>query len=292
MFNATEILIDAFGVELRKGYRSMYGGLKSSYEEIICWVSSMSLESIANSDGLYHDVEHTILVTLVGQEILRGRHVREGGVTPEDWLLSVVSLLCHDIGFVRGVCRMDRPDLNLFATGVGDEMIELPRGSSDASLSAYHVNRGKVFIRERFAHHKLIDPEIICQNIELTRFPVPLDSDAQDTKSYPGLIRAADLIGQLSDPRYLYKIAALYYEFEEIGANKLLGYKNPGDLRKYYPQFYWKCTYKYIKDALRYLSISQYGKQVISNLYSHVFIMEHSMVDYTQFSVEAPPPNP
>lgn len=290
MFNATEILIDAFGVELRRGYRSMYGGLKSSYEEIICWVSSMSLESIANSDALYHDVEHTILVTLVGQEILRGRHVREGGVTPEDWLLSVISLLCHDIGFVRGVCRLDRPDLNLFATGIGDEMIELPRGSSDAILSTYHVNRGKAFIKERFASHKLIDPEVICQNIELTRFPVPLDSDSQDTKSYPGLIRAADLIGQLSDPRYLHKIAALFYEFEEIGANATLGYKNPGDLRKLYPHFYWTCTYKYIKDALRYLSVSQFGKQIISNLYSHVFIMEHNMVDFTQFSIEHPPP--
>jgi hypothetical protein len=30
----------------------------------------MALENIANSDPLYHNVEDTILVTLVGQEIL------------------------------------------------------------------------------------------------------------------------------------------------------------------------------------------------------------------------------
>lgn len=30
----------------------------------------MALENIANSDAFYHNVEHTILVTLVGQEIL------------------------------------------------------------------------------------------------------------------------------------------------------------------------------------------------------------------------------
>ena len=47
MFNPAEILIDAFGEQLRAGYRRMYGGLKSDYEDIICWASSMSLENIA-----------------------------------------------------------------------------------------------------------------------------------------------------------------------------------------------------------------------------------------------------
>ncbi|HBB33823.1 MAG TPA: metal-dependent phosphohydrolase, partial [Cyanobacteria bacterium UBA9273] len=56
------------------------------------------------SDALYHNVEHTILVTLVGQEILRGKHIRDGGVSCEDWLHFIISLLCHDIGYVKGVC--------------------------------------------------------------------------------------------------------------------------------------------------------------------------------------------
>ena len=42
----------------------------------------MALESIANSDALYHDVEHTIMVTLVGQEMLKGKHLREGRSDP------------------------------------------------------------------------------------------------------------------------------------------------------------------------------------------------------------------
>jgi hypothetical protein len=49
---------------------------------------------------------------------------------------------------------------------------------------------------------------VIKRNIELTRFPVPADEDHQDTTNFPGLIRAADLIGQMSDPRYLQKISA------------------------------------------------------------------------------------
>lgn len=273
MFNATEILTSAFVQQLKAGYRRTYGNLKADYADIIAWAGGMALENIANSDALYHDIEHTILVTLVGQEILRGKHIREGGVAPEDWLHCIISLVCHDIGYVRGVCRDDRA--NLCATGIADTMIELPSGATDASLTPYHVDRGKLFIDERFGGHRLLATELIKRNIELTRFPVPTAEDHQDTSNYPGLVRAADLIGQLSDPRYLKKIAALFYEFEETGVNKALGYKTPGDLRQSYSQFYWKGVYPYIQDALRYLSVTQQGQQITASLYSNVFVVEH-----------------
>lgn len=273
MFNATEILIDTFVDNLRDGYRRTYGGYKPDYEDIIAWAGGMALENIANSDALYHNVEHTILVALVGQELLRGKHIREGGVSCEDWLHFIISLVCHDIGYVKGVCRSDKD--GMYSTGQNGTMISLPPGSSDAGLTPYHVDRAKLFIDERFGGHKLIDAEVIKRNIELTRFPVPTKEDHQDTVNYPGLVRAADLIGQLSDPRYLKKISALFYEFEETGTNKYLNYRHPGDLRKNYPKFYWNGVYPYVKEALNYLSLTQHGKQIIANLYSNVFVVEH-----------------
>ncbi|HAX77640.1 MAG TPA: metal-dependent phosphohydrolase [Cyanobacteria bacterium UBA11372] len=279
MFNPTEILINTFVQNLRDGYHRTYGGWKTDYEDIIGWAGSMALENIANSDALYHNVEHTILVTLVGQEILRGKHIREGGISCEDWLHCIISLLCHDIGYVKGVCRADRDQERLYATGKDGGMVALPPGASDASLTPYHVDRAKLFIEERFGGHKLIDAEVIKRNIELTRFPVPVAEDHQDTVNYSGLVRAADLIGQLSDPRYLKKITSLYYEFEETGVNKALGYSHPGDLRKNYSKFYWHGVYPYIKDALRYLTLTQQGKQIIANLYSNVFVVEHEKVE-------------
>ena len=273
MFNPTELLISNFVQQLKAGYRRTYGGWKHDYEDILGWAGNMALENIANSDALYHNVEHTILVTLVGQEIMRGRHIREGGVSCEDWLHYIISLLCHDIGYVRGVCRQDRD--GLYATGKDGAMVSLPPGASDAGMTPYHVDRGKLFIEERFGAHKLIDAEVIKRNIELTRFPVPKDSDHQSTINYPGMVRAADLIGQLSDPRYLQKISALFYEFEETGANKALGYRHPGDLRQNYPKFYWHGVYPYIKEAVHYLGLTQEGKQIIANLYANVFRVEH-----------------
>ena len=277
MFNATELLIDDFVHKLRDGYRRTYGGWKSDYEDIIGWVGSMALENIANSDALYHNVEHTILVTLVGQDILRGKHIREGGVSCDDWLHFIISLVCHDIGYVKGVCRKDQG--GKYSTGKGDEMVELPPGASDAGLTPYHVDRAKLFIDERFGGHALINADVVKFNIELTRFPVPDASDHQDTIHFPGLVRASDLIGQLSDPRYLKKIGALYYEFVETGVSEHLGYKHPGDLRDNYPRFYWHGVYPYVKDALKYLELTQQGQQIIANLYSNVFVVEHERAE-------------
>ncbi|HEY9902153.1 MAG TPA: Npun_R2479 family HD domain-containing metalloprotein [Candidatus Sericytochromatia bacterium] len=275
MFNPTKLLIEASVPEVQAGYYSAYGGLRSDYAEIIGWVGNMALENIANSNALYHNVEHTVFVTLVGQEILRGKHIRDGGVSCEDWLQFIISLVCHDIGYVKGVCRQDQVAFRIYATGKDGMTVTLPLGSTDASLTPYHVDRGKLFVEERFGGHKLIDAETIKDNIELTRFPVPLDSDHQDTSHYPGLVRAADLIGQLSDPRYLQKIPALFYEFEETGVNQQLGYRHPEDLRLNYPKFYWNSVYPYIGNALEYLKLTQEGKQIVANLYSHVFEVEH-----------------
>lgn len=275
MFSPTSLTIDHFLGQLRTGYHRTYGRFKSDYGDIIAWAGSMALENIANSDALYHNVEHTIFVTLVGQEVLRGKHIREGGVSAEDWLHFMISLLCHDIGYVKGVCRQDRPEEKLYATGNNGTMVSLPFGATDAGLTPYHVDRAKLFIDDRFGGHKLIDAEIIKQNIELTRFPVPNDEDHADTVQYPGLVRGADLIGQLSDPRYLQKIPALFYEFEETGVNKTLNYRNPGDLRANYPSFFWNVVSPYIQPALRHLELTQEGKQVIANLYANVFRVEH-----------------
>ena len=80
MFNPTELLINAFVERLQQAYWRTYGNLEPAYAGIIGWAGGMALENIANSDALYHNVEHTIMVTLVGQEILKGKHLRQGGV--------------------------------------------------------------------------------------------------------------------------------------------------------------------------------------------------------------------
>ena len=275
MFNPTQVVIEAFVRELRTMYVHTYSVLEPTYPDVIAFIGRAAMENIANSDAPYHNAEHTMMVTLVGQEILRGKHIREGGVSPRDWLNFIISLLCHDIGYVRGICLADRPG-HYVSNDKGD-LVEVHDGATDASMTPYHVTRSKVFVRERLGSARLahFDTLVIQRNIEHTRFPVPDQETHADTADYPGLVRAADLIGQLADVNYVRKIPALFAEFNETGANQKLGYRTPADLRAKYPEFFWTSVRPYIGDAMRYLSVTQEGKLWISNLYSHVFSQEH-----------------
>lgn len=273
MLSTVEVTIEAFVQELRDGYRRTWGDVEPEIPSIIAWAASTALEVISRSDALYHDVEHTIHVTLVGQELLRGQHIKRGGVSPSDWLQVLVSLLCHDIGYVRGICRRDAG--LVCATGRGEETVALPEGCTDAVLTPWHVDRGKLFVEERFGRAPRIDVEAVKRNILGTRFPVPGAEERRELEGYPRLVRAADLIGQLSDPHYLRKIPALFYEFEETGVNRLLGFRHPGDLRRNYPRFYWSSVHPHVADMLELLCLTQRGLQVRANLFSNVFTVEH-----------------
>jgi len=270
-FNPTQVVIDGFLIEVRSQYTKMFGTMKLDFAQVAEWAGGMALEIIANTDALYHNLEHTIFVTQVGMEILRGKHISVGGVTPEDWLHFVIALLCHDIGYVKGVCVGDDVLKNEFMTGISEpRVVSLARGATDAGLTRYHVDRGKLFVKQRFGGHAVINADIIAHNIELTRFPVPKDEDHKDTTGYPGLLRAADLMGQMSDPRYPTKTPALFAEFKETGEADHLGYKSPQDLKDGYPAFFWKVVLPYIKPAMKHLKVTQLGKQYLNNLLAGV----------------------
>ena len=275
MLNLPKIKAEYFKEKIKEAYHRNYSDMEKGLLNIIVWTANMALENIANSDALYHDMEHTIMVTLAGQSILEGKHISEGGVTPKDWTHFMIALLCHDIGYVKGVCSRD--DGYTLDTGLGEDTIDLPEGSTDAILAPYHIDRSKRFVNERFGKkllsesEGLLDVERIVGYIEMTRFPVPDDDVHKDTKDLAGLVRAADFIGQLADPNRRQKCTALFYEFEEVGLNSKLGYKTPGDLRGCNAKFYWKSVNPYIQEALKYLKVTQTGKQWISNLQANVF---------------------
>ena len=196
----------------------------------------LALERIAGTDALYHDALHTLFVADVGQAILRGRAMTEA-VSPDDWLHFTAATLLHDIGYLRGICPGDSPRALCHRCGRGHGAGT--RGATDAFLAPWHVERGKIFVRHRCAGLPFLDVERVCRAIELTRFPVPEDGDYAETDSEPGLVRAADLIGQLADPAYPRKQVALCYEFCEIGVTERLGCKDPADLADEYPRFFW-----------------------------------------------------
>jgi hypothetical protein len=272
MLNPARLIADALGEELTRTYHDMFGEQHPRYASVARTAAKLVIERIANSDALYHDAHHTAMVTLVGQAIFKGRILVEA-VRDDDWLHYTVALLCHDIGYLRGICPGDSEDV--FVINEQGDTARAPRGASDAFLTPHHIERAKMFVRHRCAEIDELDGDRIARAIELTRFPVPVDNDHAETDTEAGLVRAADLIGQLADPFYPCKLNALYHEFSETGVAQQLGYHSPADLAEHYPKFFWDRIEPYIGDALQHLARTVEGKQWIANLYAHVFVEEH-----------------
>ena len=268
MFNPKRTVIDAFVAHCVERYREAFPNVDPGHEELLDQAARAALETLLNCDCPYHDMEHTLLVTDVGQTILQGRLLSQGDVTPKEWLHAVLAMLFHDIGYLRGLLRDDADD-SYIADESGNR-VNPPAGSTDAFMMPYHVTRGCIFVHERFSGDDIVDVTKIASFIEMTRFPVPSDQQYQRGDTFAGLVRAADLIGQMGDPLYPQKLARLYTEFVETGEDRRLGYANPAELRSDYPKFFYEQVYPHITEGLRFLRKTQEGQQWIANLFHHV----------------------
>ena len=280
MFNPSRVVINAFVETTIKRYQQAFPKCRPG----LCQFTRTKLdiwrfEALANTDCPYHDLNHTILVTDVGQSILWGRLMSQGDVTPHDWVHASIAMLYHDIGFIRGLLNGDKD--SAYITDNTNTVLVPPPGATDAYLGPYHVTRGALYVRERFCQRS---PDrcrytgFIYRDDPFSPFlKTPLISVWGD---FAGLVRAADLIGQLADPQYIQKLSKLYAEFEETREAEQFGYSDPGALRAGYPSFFFNYVRPYISEGLRYLRKTQTGQQWIANLFSHVYIEQQCEPTY------------
>lgn len=259
------------GKFLARDFRDIFGRAHDDHAERLGALARSTIECLGRSDALYHNFEHTLLVTMVGRDILQGLTLSRR-IEPADYSHLIVACLLHDIGYMRGVLRGDTG--TEFVVDSSGGRVTLARGASDAALTPYHVDRSKLFALERLGNSPLIDADRVARAIELTRFPCQVDHGADDSLE-PRLVQAADLIGQLGDPMYSRKANALYCEFEEVGMNRQLGYSSPADLIDKYPGFYWNSVSKHLDEGIKYLNLTVSGRQWIANLHHHVHCAEH-----------------
>jgi hypothetical protein len=271
MITLSSLAADAVGPLLAEDFRRTFGSSESRLAQGLETAARLAMEWIGQSDALYHNLEHTMLVTLVGRDIIRGRYLL-ARTTPIDWVHYLIACLSHDIGYVRGLLKADcAPD---FVAGIDGRKVRLPRGASDASLMPYHVDRGKLFVLERLGDSEFLDARRLARAIEFTRFPAPEIEPVGGYSEEANLVRAADFIGQLGDPAYLRKVNALFAEFQETGVAADLGYRSPADVTEQYPNFFWRSVFPKVGLALRYLSVTVEGRTWIAYLYQNVFAAE------------------
>jgi len=138
MMTLPELAADALEEFLGSYMRRRFGSSQTHLVEVVPAAARVVLECIANSDALYHNVEHTLLVTLAGHDLFRGRALH-CQMTADDYAHIIIACLAHDIGYVRGLFKDD--DADGFVIDSKGTKVTLPRGSSDAGLMPHHVDR-------------------------------------------------------------------------------------------------------------------------------------------------------
>ena len=91
---------------LAKDFRRIFGSTHDETAERLGSLARSTLECIGRSDALYHNMEHTLLVTLAGRDILQGLSLSHR-IEPSDYTHLICACLLHDIGYVRGVLSGD-----------------------------------------------------------------------------------------------------------------------------------------------------------------------------------------
>jgi len=104
MITVPGLAAEALGSSLAAHMKRRFGSTNASLIELIQSVASLALDCIGNSDALYHNVEHTMLVTLVGYDIMKGRSLLVS-TSASDYAHFLIACLFHEIGYVRGVLK-------------------------------------------------------------------------------------------------------------------------------------------------------------------------------------------
>ena len=125
MITVPEMAAEALGSYLAEHMTRRFGSTDAGLTELIPSAARLALECIGNSDALYHNVEHTMLVTLAGYEIMKGRALFMP-TNASDFAHIIIACLFHDIGYVRGILQGDGAD-GYVINARGDKT-RLPRG--------------------------------------------------------------------------------------------------------------------------------------------------------------------
>jgi len=153
-------------------------------------------------DTPYHDLQHTMDVTLAMARLIWGYENEHNEIGPLGALLGLITALFHDAGYVR--------------SWYDDQH------HNGAELTRVHVSRSAIFLDKYLPTVGLTHGSSICrQMVHFTGYEVSISEIVlEDSKlrSLGKLIGTADLLAQMADRCYLEKCRdRLYPEFVAAG---------------------------------------------------------------------------
>jgi hypothetical protein len=177
----------------------------------------------------YHDLTHTLAVTLAVTRLLHGAVESGQNLSVRDWNIGVISALMHDTGYIQ---RDDD------TTGTG------------AKYTLTHIGRSIAFIHDYYRDHPTFKKNLNTFQTILECTGVytcigDIHFESTNTALLGRILGTGDLLGQMSDPRYLEKLPDLYNEFVEGG---ITAFASPLDLLQKTLPFYTATVTRFEED--------------------------------------------
>ncbi|HEX7027110.1 MAG TPA: HD domain-containing protein [Gammaproteobacteria bacterium] len=180
-------------------------------------------------DTLYHDLQHSLDITLTTARLLKGYQKIHGTLSEKEMLLGIITALYHDVGYIR------RSDDHTAKNG--------------AEYTLTHVSRGAEFMQSHLPLIGLADTaeraKIIVHLTGYEKPPGDIVTENPVDRLVGDMVATADLITQMADRCYLEKCRdRLFPEFVLATANNetpvsgLPSYASPEALLFNTPDFY------------------------------------------------------
>jgi hypothetical protein len=188
------------------------------------WADTLNLFSGAYpgyqaSNTRYHDLGHTLAVTLASARLIHGAQLAGRAFSPEPLLLGLICSLFHDAGLIQK---------------------QEEREGSGARFTLGHEERSILFLRGEDCAHI-----IGCTIVALDPAEIPFRSP--ESRLIGHILGSADLIAQMADRLYLEKLLYLYREFQEGGVP---GFSSEFDLLRKTQSFYENVSRRRLREDL------------------------------------------
>lgn len=192
-----EKALDAFAV-MFPGERSTLLGVLFTDVEAMFAGSYLDYQKI---DTPYHDLQHTLQVTLCFIEMMSGRHAAriEPPITARQFELGVSAALLHDTGYLK--LRAD-----LEGTGAKYTFTHVLRSCAVASSYLPSIGVSLDELDGVLGAIRCTNPSAMIRRLH---FEQPIEGIVGCA------VATADYIGQMSAPNYLAQLPLLFAEFEE-----------------------------------------------------------------------------
>lgn len=273
MFRPSDLIIDAFVRFLRDAHEQAFADADPAFGRAIERAARLALPRIATSDALFHDLDHALCVVQVGQDMLRGRIIRDGDVSPADWAHGVAALLCLNVGQCEGAVDGDVGRHRVIDAEGG--AMQLPEGSTDGAMWEVANARSQLFVRQRFVFDPVLDAERLAVLIAAGRFP-PEPGQAAAT-GIPALMLDAHLIGILANPRFVSRLTPFFLELQESGMAERMGLTDRTAFHADYPSHFWTAFAPRIQQGMELLAYTGAGRTWLATLRAHVLRREHDV---------------